>query len=153
MKCRLSILRRSRTKNPWWKITRKPWSKFSPMAMDAMCSNMASTVTNQGFQMACLTLLTHFLWSFLRIWGAPQPQHPSRPRLWRFTWRKGRKTRWRAPSQRSWADYFAHISFGLFFWRFCKVRCFAIRMHTIPYNPWPFLAHCTGSCFNEKTFS
>ena len=36
MKCRLSILMRLRTKKPWWKINRKPWSKFSPMPMDAV---------------------------------------------------------------------------------------------------------------------
>ena len=42
------------------------------MATDAMCSNMASSVTVQGFQMAYLTLSTHFLQSFLQIWGAPR---------------------------------------------------------------------------------
>ena len=43
----------------------QPWSTFSLMATDAMCSNMASSVTVQGFQMAYLTLPTHFLQSFL----------------------------------------------------------------------------------------
>ena len=71
MKCRLSILRRSRTKKPWLKITIKPWSKFSPMAIDVVYSNMAFAVTDQGFRMAYLNLPTRFLWSSLRIWGAP----------------------------------------------------------------------------------
>ena len=35
-----------------------------------MRSNMASAVTRQGFRMACLTLLTPFLQSFLQIWGS-----------------------------------------------------------------------------------
>ena len=41
------------------------------MVTDAMCSNMAFVVTDQGLRMACLTPPTHFLQSFLRIWGAP----------------------------------------------------------------------------------
>ena len=50
-----------KTRKPWWKTTRKPWSKFSLMATDTVCSNMASAMTDQGFWMACLTLSTHFL--------------------------------------------------------------------------------------------
>ena len=54
MKSRLSILRRARTKKPWWKTTKKPWSKFSPMATDVVCSNRAFMVTDQGFRMASI---------------------------------------------------------------------------------------------------
>ena len=45
------------------------------------------------------------------------------------------------------------FGFFYFFGDFCKVRCFATRIHTIPCNPWRLLAHCTRSYFNEKTFS
>ena len=70
MRCMLFITRQVRTRKPWWKITRKPWSIFLPMATDVVHSNMASAVTHQGFRMACLTLSTSFLKSFLRIWVA-----------------------------------------------------------------------------------
>ena len=42
------------------------------MVADAVSSYMESSVTGQGFRMACLNLPTQFLYSFLRIWGAPK---------------------------------------------------------------------------------
>ena len=46
---------------------------------------------------------------------------------------------------------FRSYKFWDFFLRyFGKVRCFATKIHTIPFNPWRFLAHCTGSFFNKK---
>ena len=43
------------------------------MATDVVRSNMASAVTGQGFQMACLTLPTHFLQFFLQSRVPPAP--------------------------------------------------------------------------------
>ena len=67
MSCLLFIPKRARIRKPWSKTTRKPWSRFSLMDTDVVRSNMASVVTGQGFQMASLTLPTHFLHSFVRI--------------------------------------------------------------------------------------
>ena len=41
------------------------------MATDVVRLNMASAVIDQGFRMACLTLLTHFLQSFFTNLGYP----------------------------------------------------------------------------------
>ena len=41
------------------------------MATDVVCSNMESTVTDQGFRIACLNLPTHFLQSFFVNLGCP----------------------------------------------------------------------------------
>ena len=59
----------------------KALEQISLMAMNVVHSNTAFAVTDQGFQMACLTLPTHFLQSSLRIWGAPRPQQPLKLRL------------------------------------------------------------------------
>ena len=61
--------------------------------------------------------------------------------------------------QRSKANSFLHISFGLILGDFCKRggggggggggRC-AAKMHITPYNPWPSLAHFIESRFDKK---
>ena len=76
MRCLLFIPRWARTRKPWWKTIRKPWSRFSLMATDVVRSNMASTVTGQGFRMTCLTLPTHLLQSFFVNLGCPPTPTP-----------------------------------------------------------------------------
>ena len=46
------------------------------MAGDDVRSNTSSAETSHRFQMACLTLPTHLLQSFLQTQGAPRPQLP-----------------------------------------------------------------------------
>ena len=116
------------------------------MATDAVRLNITSTVTGQGFRMACLTLSTHFLQSFFCKSRVPLGPTAVKAKVMEVHLVEAAKGPGEGCRCRGAGLTNSLILVLVILRDFFKGRYFATSMRINPCNPWRFSAH-----FNEMT--